>query len=268
MIHPISIEKATLYEKYRLPYAPQAVEELFGYTGEVKVVADIGAGTGQLARLFAGRCKKVYAIEPDSAMCQVGATALQDFAASEIIPGYAEETTLTDNCIDLIVIGNAFHRFEPRACEEFRRILKPQGWIALFSYKFSNNAFTDMLLLKLNEMKGLASKVEKTWYRTPIQALFGDAQIQEISFRQSQREDWTAFFGAACAGIEAPEPGDPEFGQFEGLNREVFDRFAVNGEIQIDYETQVTFGQPVFQAQGKKLLTQFGEDTAPCLSGV
>lgn len=242
----VSIEKATLYEKYRLPYAPQAVEDLVRRIGMIQVVADIGAGTGQLARLFAERCTKVYAVEPDPAMRKVASESLKGYPSIEILPGYAEQTKLAENSIDLIIIGNAFHRFKPDACEELRRILKPQGLIALFSYKFINKAFTEMLSTKLNEMKGLTSKIEKSWHSTPIQDLFGEGQNQTLSYRQSHSEDWTAFFGAACAGIEAPERNDRDFGQFEVLNHQIFDAFAVNGEIQIDYETQVSFGQPVF----------------------
>jgi len=64
----MTIEKAALYEKYRLPYAERAVAGLLDYIGAVQVVADIGAGTGQLTRLFAQRCTRVYAVEPDPAI--------------------------------------------------------------------------------------------------------------------------------------------------------------------------------------------------------
>jgi hypothetical protein len=63
------------------------------------------------------------------------------------------------------------------------------------------------------------------------------------SVRDFLRAD-RAFWGAACAGIEAPEPDEPAFAQLEALNREVFTAFAVNGMIQIDYETVVTFARP------------------------
>lgn len=149
MMSAISIEKATLYETYRLPYAPEAVAEILGRIGQVRVVADIGAGTGQVARLFADRSAKVYVIEPDPAMRQVASSALSGFASIEILAALAEQTTLADYSIDLIVIGNAFHRFRPEACAELRRILKQQGWIALFAYTFLNKAFTDMLFSKL-----------------------------------------------------------------------------------------------------------------------
>ena len=49
------------------------------------------------------------------------------------IDGTAEATTLPDAVIDLIVAGQAFHWFDRvKARGEFRRMLKPEGWIALF----------------------------------------------------------------------------------------------------------------------------------------
>jgi SAM-dependent methyltransferase len=240
----IGIEKATLYDQYRLPYAGETVRGLLNRIGKVKVVVDIGAGTGQLARRFAGSGRKVYAIEPDSAMRQVASAAGADSNTLEIIAGFAEHIPLADRSIDLIVVGNAFHRFRPEACGELRRILKKVGWIALITYEFTNKAFTEMLFPKLAALRGMAARVENAWRRTPPQTLFGDVLIYDLSYCQSYTEDWTAFFGAACAGIEAPGCDDEDFVAFEALNREVFEAFAVDGQIQMDYETRVSFGQP------------------------
>ncbi len=245
MMDAISVEKATLYEKYRLPYAPEAVDALLKRIGEVQVVAEIGAGTGQLARLFARRCTKVYAIEPDPAMRQVASSALADIASVEIRAGVAEHTTLAENSIDLIVIGNAFHRFRLEACAELRRILKQTGRIALFSYRFTNTAFMEALFPKLTALPDVARRIDQSWHRTPIQALFGEAQIHTLNYCQSHTEDWAAFLGAACAAIDAPERQEKDFAQFEALNRETFKAYAVDGLIQIDYETQISFGQPL-----------------------
>src|SRR5829696_6755937 len=128
---PVSIERATLYEKYRLPYSSQAVTDLLDYTGPVQVMADIGSGNGQLTRLFAERCNRIYAVEPEPAMREVASTALADWPTIEVHAGCAEQTNLAEHSLDLIVVGNAFHRFKPEACAELRRILKPSGWIAL-----------------------------------------------------------------------------------------------------------------------------------------
>jgi predicted RNA methylase len=49
------------------------------------IVTDIGAGTGQLARMFAGRCSKLHAVEPDPAMRQVAQVSLAGFPTVEIV---------------------------------------------------------------------------------------------------------------------------------------------------------------------------------------
>lgn len=239
----MNAEKAFLYEKYRLPYASQWVGGLLERTGEVKIVADIGAGTGQLARCIASRSRKVYAIEPDPAMRQAAAITLAAFSNIEILAGVAEALPFTDHTIDLIVIGNAFHRFKTEACIELRRILQPHGWIALVSYVFLDENFTRALSTKLSALNGLSGRIESSWHNPSIQDLFGQAQVQTLSYRQSCSEDWIAFFGAACAGIEAPEPGDTEYPLFQQLNRQLFDEFSEQGVIQVEYETRVSFAQ-------------------------
>ncbi len=239
----ISLEKALLYEQYRLPYAPQAVDDLLGRTGPVAMGADIGAGTGQLARLFALRCEEVYAVEPDSSMRSVAKEALKDWPNVTLIGARAEQTTLPAESVELIVIGNAFHRFRPEACDEFRRILKEEGWIALFSYSFTDQGFNDRLFSRLATLQRHTARIEKAWRRTPAERLFGSNPIYTLCYPQVATEGWEAFFGAARAGIEAPEREDPDFAPFEQINREVFEEFAVGGEIKIEYETRVVVGQ-------------------------
>lgn len=240
----MSLEKALLYEKFRLPYASEMVDDLLKQVGTVSVVADIGAGTCQLARLFARTCTQVYAVEPDPAMRQVAAEVSKDYANIRVVDASAEQTTLPDNRVDLIVIGNAFHRFQPPAIHELLRILKPAGWVAVIFYNFTNQKFADSLFPKLGQLKSLASRSNQNWHRMPIEALFGDRPIHTLNYAQSVAEDWAAFWGSARSGIEAPSPDKEDFAQFEQINREVFDAFAVNDHIRIDYETKVSLGQP------------------------
>jgi len=240
----VSLSKAQLYESHRLPYAPEAAADLLERLGTPRLVADVGAGTGQLARLLAGRCEGVVAIEPELAMCVVAVQSLAHLPAVDIVAGTAEGIPLGADCVDLVVIGNAYHRFRPEACDELRRILAPGGHIALFSYEMHSRELTDMLFGKLAALTGLASRVEAAFRRLPAEALFGSARLGALVYPQQCRENWETFFGAACAGVEAPEPGDPEFARFEQINREVFDTFAADGWLTMEYETRVAFARP------------------------
>ena len=240
----VTLEKAALYEKYRLPYAPEAVDDLLQHVGTVHVIADVGSGTGQLARLLAGRCTRLFAIEPDASMRTVARAALSRWPTVEIVEATAEGTTLPTASVDQIVVGNAFHRFRPGACGELRRILREEGWVALFSYSFTDPAFTDLLFSRLSTLEPVASKITQSWHSTPVECRFGDCQTSTLTYRQSQAETWEAFFGVARAGIEAPGRGDAGFARFEQVNREVFEALSADGRITVHYETSVVFGQP------------------------
>lgn len=244
MTNGTTIEKARLYEQYRLPYALDLVDDLLAHIDNIASVADVGAGTGQLARLFAPRCQQVFAIEPDAAMRTVAAEPLRAYSNITLIDASAENTTLPANSVDLIVIGNAFHRFRADAIDELRRILKPSGWAAVVSYIFTDQAFAHMLFPRLRQLESFAARSAQTWHRLPVTALFGERETHTLRYAQSVAEDWQAFWGSAQSGIEAPEPGDPEFAPFETINREVFDAFSNDGVIRIAYETSVVFGQP------------------------
>lgn len=245
MTEVVNVEKAMLYEKYRLPYARDMVGDLLDLTGGAAVVADIGAGTGQLARLFAPRCAQVYAVEPDSAMRTVAAGVSKDYPNIHIINAFAEQTTLPDSSVDLIVIGNAFHRFKADAITELLRILKQSGWIAVISYLFTDNSFSDMLFSRLGSLESFAARSAQAWHQVPVSDLFGDSQTHAFTYTQSLTEDWEAFWGAARSGIEAPDPGDDDFAEFMKINRDVFDAFCIDGRICINYETRALCGQPM-----------------------
>jgi SAM-dependent methyltransferase len=219
------------------------VRDLLMDIGEIRIVADIGAGTGQLARLFSPHCTKVYAIEPDPVMFALGKTVLAEIYNIEFLEGYAEKIPLGENSVELILVGNAFHRFKPSACQEFQRILCNPGWVALVSYQFTDKVYTRMLFSRLSSLKGMAERIDHTWQKMSFQDLFGNRPMRRLSYPQTFLEDWTTFFNGACTGIEAPEPGDPEFEKFKAINHEVFEAFAVNGKISIHYETQVRYGK-------------------------
>lgn len=64
----ISIQKARMYEKFRLHYANKLVSGVLEHTGRIQVISDICAGTGQPSRMFVEHAPKIFAIEPDTSL--------------------------------------------------------------------------------------------------------------------------------------------------------------------------------------------------------
>jgi ubiquinone/menaquinone biosynthesis C-methylase UbiE len=104
------------------------------------VVADVGAGTGMLAEIFLEAGHRVIAVEPNGEMLDACRELAAQQPALEVVEGSAESTTLPNASVDLIAVGRAMHWFDwPRAHLEFRRILRPDGWVLLASNGHSDS---------------------------------------------------------------------------------------------------------------------------------
>jgi ubiquinone/menaquinone biosynthesis C-methylase UbiE len=125
------------YVQYRQQYDAEPLLALLrAWCGLVpeQTVADIGAGTGMLAEVSLRNGNAVVAVEPNAAMRAACKRMQVRWPRLRVIDAAAELTTLAPQSIDLVSVGRAFHWFDaPRALAEFRRILKPGGWVALVS---------------------------------------------------------------------------------------------------------------------------------------
>jgi ubiquinone/menaquinone biosynthesis C-methylase UbiE len=122
-------ERGEDYEKYRPIHPASAIDVILSGLNPMQLIAvDIGAGTGIGARLLAGRGVRVMAIEPNADM-RMAATPHERV---EFLAGTAEQTPLEAASIDLVTSFQAFHWFDfAKSLQEFRRILKPSGRLAL-----------------------------------------------------------------------------------------------------------------------------------------
>jgi SAM-dependent methyltransferase len=108
-------------------------------------VLDLGAGTGLLTAVLLALGHVVVAVEPDERM---RAVAAERTSAARVLAGNAEDIPLPDASVDAVVVGQAYHWFEPqRALPQIRRVLREGGvfapvwnirddrvpWVAAFS---------------------------------------------------------------------------------------------------------------------------------------
>jgi SAM-dependent methyltransferase len=141
---------ATDYDELRPTYAPEAVGWVAerARLGPGSLVIDLAAGTGQLSRRFARLGVRVVAVEPADNMRAVLATNLPEVRA---VPGTAEAIPVGDREADAVVVGNAFHHFDTEAAfAEIRRVLRPEGALALFWARTDEDA--DALRLGIREI--------------------------------------------------------------------------------------------------------------------
>src|SRR5580658_4404950 len=122
------------YARYRPSYPRETLALLERECGltPVSKIADIGSGTGLLARLFLDFGCEVTGVEPNPEMRVTGERMLLDKPRFHSVDGRAEATGLLAGSVDFVTAGQAFHWFEPAAARaEFQRILKTVGWVVL-----------------------------------------------------------------------------------------------------------------------------------------
>src|SRR5208282_4702279 len=97
------------YVRYRPGYPSAILDVLREECGLVpeSVVADIGSGTGLLARMFLDNGNLVYGVEPNAAMREAGEQYLEKYPHFCSVAGSAEVTTLSDASADFVVAGQA-----------------------------------------------------------------------------------------------------------------------------------------------------------------
>jgi len=119
--------QAAAYERGRPSYPPEAVDWLL--PASAHDVLDLGAGTGKLTTRLVERGLSVVAVDPIAEMLDVLRSALPGTTA---LLGTAEQIPLPDNSIDVVLVAQAWHWFEPeRAVAEVVRVLRPGGRLGL-----------------------------------------------------------------------------------------------------------------------------------------
>lgn len=236
------------YVKYRPGYPHALVALLATECGltPAAVIADVGSGTGNLAKLFLDNGNPVYGIEPNQEMRQAGELLLRGYPRFISVAGAAEATTLPSASVDFVTAGQAFHWFEPQLAQrEFSRILKPAGWVVLAW----NDRETDSApfladyeqLLQTYSPEYLAVR-HKDLGIDELRALFGPT-VHSATFENSQAFDYQGLAGRLLSSSYAPLAGQPGHEAMMAELQRVFNKHQVGGKVAFWYTTLVYYVQ-------------------------
>jgi len=237
------------YARYRPGYPGEVLDLLRAGCGlrVDHVVADIGSGTGLLSELFLENGNAVFGVEPNEAMRRGGEEYLAGCGKFTSVEGSAEATTLPDASVDFVTAGQAFHWFEPeKARAEFRRILRPQGWVVVIwnDRSISDNPFgreyEDLLLRFGTDYQRVKDAYPET---NDMQGFFGEGNFSASELSNAQSLDWEGLAGRLRSSSYAPLEGHANFAPMMDALRLIFENHQQQGGVRLEYKTHVYFGQ-------------------------
>ncbi|HEX3152507.1 MAG TPA: class I SAM-dependent methyltransferase [Gemmataceae bacterium] len=208
-------------------------------------IADVGSGTGLSSEMFLKNGNLVFGVEPNREMRMAAEDLLAGWPNFCSVAGSAEATTLPDASVDLIVVGQAFHWFDPpRARVEFRRILRPGGQVVLMwnTRRIDSSPFLrgyEQLLQKYGT--DYREVVHTNIDQDKLAAFFGGT-FQSFRLDNAQVFDREGLRGRTRSSSFTPTIGDL---RFEPMMRELdqlFDSFHEDGRVRFEYDTELYVG--------------------------
>lgn len=239
--------RAEAYAKYRPGYPPGVVETLKSECGLTtdSAVADVGSGTGILTELLLKNGNRVFGIEPNEAMRVFAEETLKDYQQFESVDGSAEATNLYDDSVDIVVAAQAFHWFDrEKTKREFRRILKPNGWVALIwnERKLDSTpflrAYEDLLLQYGTDYH----EVRHENVAGKLAEFFAPEKFKLVNLDNFQYFDLAAFQGRVASASYTPEPGHANFEAMAAGLQRIFDEHNRDGMVTFEYDTRIYYG--------------------------
>jgi SAM-dependent methyltransferase len=236
------------YAAYRPGYPADVIEFLRDELGATRdsSVADVGSGTGILSELLLKIGCAVVGVEPNDAMRVVAESRLAKFPNFRSVKGTAEATTLETASVGLVTAAQAFHWFDAeRSRAEFRRILKPTGWVALLwnMRRVDSSPFLRDYEKLLREFGTDYAQVNCEQVSGERIAEFFRGEFGERRFDNFQPVDFASLRGRLLSSSYVPLEGHPDYEPMLARLRHLFDEHQQDGRVEIEYDAKVYYGR-------------------------
>lgn len=237
------------YERYRIRYPREMLSLLSESCGlnKTHVIADVGAGTGMLAELFLENGNPVVAVEPNAEMRTVCMGLTEEFPQLRVVDATAEATTLKDASVDFVTVGRAFHWFDQdKAMKEFRRVLRPHGWVVLAANgRSKGDSEQQVEYERILTEEGVDHRDVQSRYRVhdTVASHFAAGSVLQKQWHGEQVLALENFLGQTQSYSAVPLPRHPKYEGMQRALRGYFDRFQRDGLLRMSTTCYVTCGQ-------------------------
>ena len=208
------------------------------------VVADLGSGTGLSAKLFLENGNPVFGVEPNAAMRAAAEEFLKELPNFTSVDGTAENTTLPDDSVDLVIAAQAFHWFDPQGTRrEIQRIAKQNGHVALIwnERQLDTTPFLRDYEALLMQFANDYNAVRHDNVTEEKLAEFFGKEFHRKTFENRQVFDFEGLQGRLLSSSYMPAEGDPRFEPMSAALHAVFAKHAEGGKIEVLYVTNVFY---------------------------
>jgi SAM-dependent methyltransferase len=242
-------DRAADYARYRPGYPRELLSLLRTWCGlkPEHIIADLGSGTGLLAKLFLEHGNHVYGVEPNAEMRAAGEEFLGGFRYFTSVAGSAEATTLPSESVDFITAAQAFHWFNPElARREFQRILKTHGRaVVVWNERLlDETAFLRDYEDLLRRFGTDYARVNESYPRAEqMLAFFGANEFTSRALPNAQEFDFEGLSGRLRSSSYVPTPDHPQFEPMMQALQHVFTRHEQNGIVRMKYRTHIYAGK-------------------------
>jgi SAM-dependent methyltransferase len=240
------------YVKYRPHYPSEVIAFLLSekilFPGAV--IADIGSGTGISSELFLKNNYKVFGIEPNEPMRQAAENLLQNYSDKGFflsVDAKAENTTLENESVDVVVCAQAFHWFNnPEFKKECKRILKPNGYVVLM-WNDRRTDTTDFLKVYEDFLQMFAVDYKQVNHKNTqdesvFDNFFGKGNHKEKSFYNFQEVDLEGLKGRVLSSSYMPNQGHQDFDHMLYCLKKIYNRYQEENKVRLDYDTKLFYG--------------------------
>lgn len=237
------------YRRFRPRYSQEIItvlREQCALTSS-SIVADIGAGTGMLAELFLQNGNPAFAVEPNLEMRAACAELTASYPRLTCLDGAAEASGLASGSVDFVTVGRAFHWFDrEKALQEFRRILRPDGWLVLIGLG-RRTASAEPIVQEYNHVlhshaDELAVNYDRYALSGPAKSALADGGMHHARFCDIVQFTWEEFMGNALSLSTTPLPGHPGFIALEAELKAFFEKHKSGNVIRLPVHCEMYVG--------------------------